>query len=164
MRLSSKHLALASAYFQKSMDGFKNTTAQGQYSYTIKTQDYDEEALLILMNLFHGETAKVPSSVSLETLAKISIMVHHYQCYNAVNFFMRTWLHHLGKVASKGRNALYNLCVSWVFQDAKAFLTSTAGVIKTSEGSLDHIGLPISQHAIGKPKWNPCFEDSNEAC
>lgn len=74
MRLSSKHLALASVYFQKSMDSFKETTAKGRYSYTINAQDYDEEALLILMNLLHGNTLEVPSSVSLETLAKIK---HH---------------------------------------------------------------------------------------
>lgn len=74
------------------------------------------------MNLLHGNTVEVPSSVSLETLAKISIMVYHYRCYNAVNFFIRTWSQNLAKGYPKGRDALYNLCICWVFQDAKTFL------------------------------------------
>ncbi|KAK1240579.1 hypothetical protein MKX07_004607 [Trichoderma sp. CBMAI-0711] len=152
MRLSSKHLMLASAYFQKSMNAFKNTVVEGEYSYTINAQDYDENALLILMNIIHGKTGKLPLSVNHEILAKISLLVDYYQCHGAVRFFNATWLNNMDEVSEEGKDPLYKFCISWVFSDAEAFLHSTAAFIKTSREPLGNLGLPIPQQVIGESK------------
>ncbi|PTB63511.1 hypothetical protein BBK36DRAFT_1143982 [Trichoderma citrinoviride] len=151
MRLSSKHLALASEYFQKLMvGGWKETTttAEGQYSYTIQTEDFDEEALLIVMNIIHGKTTNLPRSVNLKRLAKISLLVDYYRCHEAVQFFSQTWLKSLGKTASKSRDHLLELSVSWVSANADAFRNSSMSLIKSSVKPIDSLGLPIPQNII----------------
>lgn len=41
------------------------------------TYDWDADALLILMHIMHGQTRRVPRSVSLELLAKIAVLPDH---------------------------------------------------------------------------------------
>ncbi|KAH0493611.1 hypothetical protein TgHK011_000270 [Trichoderma gracile] len=149
MRLSSQRLVSASAYFKSLIEGnWKETTAGGQYSCTIDTTDFDEEALLILMNIIHGKTVKLPLSVSFETLAKISVLADYYQCRDTVQFFVKTWLQNMDKGIPTGRDALYSLCISWLFPDAKSFKLATATLIRESKETFDDLGLPISQPAI----------------
>lgn len=79
MRLSSKHLTLASAYFQKlTANNWREINPADGYSCVVNTDEWDEEALLILMNLIHGRTTKIPRSISLEMLAKMSVLVDYY--------------------------------------------------------------------------------------
>ncbi|PNP45784.1 hypothetical protein TGAMA5MH_02524 [Trichoderma gamsii] len=67
MRLSSKHLTLSSTYFQNlEANGWEETKAEGGYSYRVTAEDWDEEALIVLMNIIHGQTQKVPLEASLE--------------------------------------------------------------------------------------------------
>ncbi|KAL7813424.1 hypothetical protein V8C26DRAFT_159333 [Trichoderma gracile] len=150
MRLSSQRLVSASAYFKSLIEGnWKEiSTAGGQYSCTIDTTDFDEEALLILMNIIHGKTVKLPLSVSRETLAKISVLADYYQCHDTVQFFVKMWLQKMGKWVATGRDALYSLCISWVFPDAKSFRLATATLIRESKETFDGLGLPMSQPAI----------------
>ena len=156
MRLSSKHLALASEYFEKLMvGGWKETTttAGNQYSYTIQTEDFDEEALLIVMNIIHGKTTYLPHMMGLETLAKISLLVDYYRCHGAVQFFSQTWLKSL-PTASSSRDQLLELSISWVSADADAFRSSSMALIKRSIKPIDSLGLPIPQNIISTPKRN----------
>lgn len=46
--------------------------------YYISAEDWDEEAFLILMNIFHLRNREVPRTVTLETLAKIAVLVDYY--------------------------------------------------------------------------------------
>ncbi|RFU76312.1 hypothetical protein TARUN_5932 [Trichoderma arundinaceum] len=151
MRLSSKHLTLASAYFEKlTTSGFKETTPQDGYSYVITAQDWDEEALLAMMNIIHGRTAKVPRIVSLEMLAKLAVLVDYYQCHQTVQFFAETWIHHLKESFPFRfrRDVLLRLTVSWVFSEATTFMTLTKAIILESNEPVDSSGLPIPQAII----------------
>ncbi|KAL7813423.1 hypothetical protein V8C26DRAFT_421621 [Trichoderma gracile] len=149
MRLSSKHLALASAYFQKLMaNEWTEATAEGEYSYVVKAVEWDEEALLMLMNIIHGKTADLSTTISLEMLAKVSALVDYYQCHEAVRFFNNLWLRGIDQQALSGRDLLLLLSVSCVFPDPNTFKELTRTLINKSTGVLDSLGLPIPQTVI----------------
>ena len=46
--------------------------------------EWGEDAFLILMNIFHLQNDKVPEKVTLQTLAKIAVLVDYYDCAVAV--------------------------------------------------------------------------------
>jgi hypothetical protein len=153
MKLSSKHLALASTYFEKlTANNWKETTPEDGYSYVVHGRDWDEKALLILMNIIHGRTSKVPDSISLEMLAKISVLVDYYQCHEAVGFFAKTWIKHPAVFSPfvNGRDVFLRLSVCWVFSEAGTFSMLTETIIQESKGPIDSLGLPIPHGIIGK--------------
>ncbi|KAL7930625.1 hypothetical protein V8C35DRAFT_156749 [Trichoderma chlorosporum] len=151
MQLSSKHLALASAYFQRlTAGGWKENTPEGCYSCVITAHDWDEQALIVLMNIIHGRTAAVPREVDLEMLAKIATLVDYYQCHEAVDFFAKTWLtaESLRQVVTSGqRQFMLRLLVCLVFSEATYFTSLTRSIIRNHMGPIDPLGLPI-QHNI----------------
>ncbi|KAM4057676.1 hypothetical protein HRG_009305 [Hirsutella rhossiliensis] len=92
MRLSSKHLMMASAYFKKMMtNGWIETNATSEYAYVVAATDWDPEALLILMRIIHGQTKEVPRTISLELLAKIAVLVDYYDSESAIAWGYCRW-------------------------------------------------------------------------
>ncbi|RYP62552.1 hypothetical protein DL771_009682 [Monosporascus sp. 5C6A] len=85
-RLSSRHLVLASPFFKKALGGpwkeGHSVTSDGcRY---IHTEEWDPNALLVLMQIIHGRNWGIPRSVSLEMLAKIAVLVDYYKCHEAL--------------------------------------------------------------------------------
>lgn len=153
MRLSSKHLFLASAYFQTLMaNDWMETNAENGYSYTITAEDWDKKALLILMNIIHGQTQKVDQIFDLEMLTKIAVLVDYYKCNKAVHFFANSWINRLKQPlpSSYGRDLLLRLFVSYVFSESYTFKTLTKTIIYESRGSIHTLGLAIPKNIIGK--------------
>lgn len=154
LQLSSKHLALASTYFQRLMlNGWKETKEQNGYAYTITAEEWDPNGLIILMDIIHGRSGKVPQTVDLETLAKIAVLVDYYGCHAAVHFFSEIWIKNLGQplnFLSYSRELLLRLFVTYVFSDHFAFLTLTKTIITESRGPIPTLGLPIPQAMVGK--------------
>ncbi|KAL6799612.1 hypothetical protein GGI42DRAFT_59341 [Trichoderma sp. SZMC 28013] len=154
MRLSSKHLTLASKYFQKltanNWKESKEATPEFSYSYVINANDWDEKALLLLMNIIHGRTSKVPRYIDLELLAKMAVLVDYYQCHEVVSFFSQTWLSSIFIVIPrKGeREFMLRLVVCLVFSETFNFQLLTKTIIWGSTGPIDSLGLPIKQDII----------------
>ncbi|KAF2690670.1 hypothetical protein K458DRAFT_382247 [Lentithecium fluviatile CBS 122367] len=81
--LSSQHLILASPWFKRALAQDKWIESggdKGDGRFHISAEDWDPGAFLILLNIFHLRTRKVPWTVSLETLAKIGVLVDSYDC------------------------------------------------------------------------------------
>ncbi|KAM6476150.1 hypothetical protein HDV62DRAFT_257696 [Trichoderma sp. SZMC 28011] len=154
MRLSSKHLTLASKYFQKltanNWKESKDSTPEFSYSYVINANDWDEKALLLLMNIIHGRTSKVPRYIDLELLAKMAVLVDYYQCHEVVAFFSQTWLSSIFIVIPrKGeRDFMLRLVVCLVFSETFNFQLLTKTIIWGATGPIDSLGLPIKQDII----------------
>ncbi|KAL7922255.1 hypothetical protein ACQKWADRAFT_83658 [Trichoderma austrokoningii] len=146
MRLSSKHLTLNSTYFQKLADNdWADTNKDNGYSYTVTAEEWDQKALIILMNVLHGKTHKVPRRIYLEKLAKIAVLVDYYGCHKAVDFFAKAWIGRLKAPfpTSYSRQLLLRLFVSYVFSDDKAFTRLTRTIIYEGRGPIHALGLPI---------------------
>ncbi|EHK43254.1 hypothetical protein TRIATDRAFT_166834, partial [Trichoderma atroviride IMI 206040] len=151
MRLSRKHLTLSSTYFQElAAIGWEETKVEGGYSYTVTAKGWDEEALIILMNIIHGQTQKVPLEVSLEKLAKIAVLVNHYGCQKAVDFYAKVWTSRLQAPLPEtySRELLLRLFVSWVFSEEHVFKKLTRTIIYESRGLIHTLGLPIPRKLV----------------
>ncbi len=151
MRVSSKHLTLASPYFKKMLHGPWIESAISDSNKTIESEG-DVAAMLILMNIIHGNVRSVPRSVKIEMLVKIAVLVDYYQCHEVTELFVETWIRDLERdvPGSYGRNLVLWLTVSCVFSQ-KSLLTRLAQVAsRQSTTPLQTMGFPIPNHVAGQ--------------
>jgi hypothetical protein len=63
--------------------------------FCISAEDWDEEAFVILMNIFHLRNCKVPRIMTLKMLAKIAVLVDYYECGESIELFTDMWVAYL---------------------------------------------------------------------
>jgi hypothetical protein len=98
-KVSSKHLTLASPRFKKMLAGpYKEANLPCP---EVTIEEFDSEALKILLNIIHGKNSKVPRSLSLEMVAKVSELVDDLDCYEQVGVFGDIWIRQLEKSLPK---------------------------------------------------------------
>lgn len=152
-RLSSRHLILASSYFNRMLTGpWKESNIEPGCDFTISARDWDVEALLILMNIIHGQARKVPRKLSTELLAKVSVIVDYYQCIEAVEIFAERWLIGIPPIDAKflNRDLMLRLLISWVFSDSDAFTAVTARLLYFARGPIKSLKLPIPEAILSR--------------
>jgi hypothetical protein len=93
--------------------------------YHIGVSDWDEEALFILLSIFHVRVRQIPATVSLEMLAKIAVLVDYYELVGAEVIERDTsgWIAHLRRVAipsSYCRDLMLWIWISQLFQMSKS--------------------------------------------
>ncbi|KAK4236172.1 hypothetical protein C8A03DRAFT_45785 [Achaetomium macrosporum] len=142
MRVSSRHLILASPYFRAALNG------RWQEAVSVSADSF-----LILMQIIHGRNRQVPRLVSLELLAKIAVLVDYYECYEVVEVFVALWFQGLKSQNQlpahvNGELVLW-LFISWVFGDADLFTSVTSTALRQSQGPLPTFGLPIPKRIVG---------------
>ncbi|KAG5918872.1 hypothetical protein E4U61_001384 [Claviceps capensis] len=164
-RLSSRHLALASPVFKTMLNGFWKESAplSDQYNrsakplsplqndsncqvrYELAATEWGAEDFLLLMNIVHCQSIKVPYSIDLETLGRMSVLVDYYHCQEATQFFAGLWIDKLsgGLPTTYGRNCVTWMFVSWVFSRSDIFEKMTQLAIRTCNGGLGTINLPF---------------------
>ncbi|KAG6037850.1 hypothetical protein E4U40_002062 [Claviceps sp. LM458 group G5] len=164
-RLSSRHLALASPVFKTMLNGFwkesaplsdqSNRSAKPlsplqndsncQVRYELAATEWGAEDFLLLMNIVHCQSIKVPYSIDLERLGRMSVLVDYYQCQEATQFFASLWIDKLsGSLPTTyGRDCVTWIFVSWVFSRSNIFEKMTQVAIRTCEGGLGTINLPF---------------------
>jgi hypothetical protein len=158
MRVSSKHLILASPTF-RSMLGPNFEEGQRlriEGSTDIALGDDDPDAFEILLNIIHGLTRKVPRSVSLDMLTKLAVLVNYYQMHEVVELFSDTWIDNLareGLPLSYCPEAISWLLITWVFHKPLEFREVSRvielGCDETLEDDFDE-SLPIPPPILGK--------------
>jgi hypothetical protein len=158
MRVSSRHLMLASSYFNRMLNGDwkESNTFQSDGCLRIEISDWDIGALQILMDIIHGRARKVPQALSLEMLAKIAVLVDFYECFEVVVIWTKVWIERLELYVPKvySRDLVLWLCISWVFQHAKLFNTALRVAMMQSTGPLQTMKLPIPERIIRKSLQN----------
>ncbi|KAH6872041.1 hypothetical protein B0T10DRAFT_533321 [Thelonectria olida] len=146
MRVSSRHLILASPVFRNMLDGpFKEGTACEPGRRQISTSNWDANALMILLNIIHGHLREVPRSLSLEMPAKFAIIVDYYKCHEVVEVFVDIWLKAMENnlPTFHGKELMLWLLVSWVFSQDETR-------IKHSKNTIMAMDLPIPGDVLGK--------------
>lgn len=152
MRVSSRHLILTSPVFQTMLDGpFKEGTIC-ESGRQIITRTWDVEAMTIILNIIHGHHREVPRSLSLETLAKLALVIDYYEFHEVVEVFVDVWLNKLTKdlPTAYGKESTLWLLVSWVFGRAEIFETMTRLAMKQSTNEIAMIDLPIPGDILGE--------------
>ncbi|SPJ72619.1 uncharacterized protein FTOL_02348 [Fusarium torulosum] len=152
-RLCSAILKVTSPYFKKSMKGiWKATECEPGFEWTLLERDWDAEAFLMLMNILHHKSHRVPRTITLETLTKIATLVDYYDCHEAVTIWVENWVSNLSLEEPDyySRELLMRLTVARVFPNNKAFRALTEVAIERSRGPIHTLGLPIPQQIIGQ--------------
>ena len=152
-RLSSRHLIQASAVFKAALTGgWKEGSTAAGGCYEINAEDWDAEAMRVVLSLVHSRTKAIPRSVTLEMLSKIAVLVDYYELHEAVHFYASLWIDTLRNSLPRvyGRDLILWICVSWIFKDASIFQAVTKLVIEHSPGKVPTIQLPIPEKVIGK--------------
>lgn len=153
IRVSSRHLILASPYWARMLNGQlkEATTLKERGCVTIPVEGVDADALLALMQVVHGKTRDVPRTVSLEMLAKIAVAVDLYECYEAVDIFVSIWLTPLRLTfpTAYSRDTVLWIFVSHVFKQHDEFKQATRLVLMHSCSSIQDWQLPISSNIVG---------------
>lgn len=155
MRVSSRHLILASRYFKRMLKGNwkESHTLSSDNSIVIHIFDWDPDIFLILMCIIHHGKRKVPTEMSLETLAKFALLVDYYECLEAVELFVETWTSNLESTFSPvySRNLILWLWISWVFQNQRLFDKAVITVTEHANGPMKTLGLHIPKEVTGMP-------------
>jgi hypothetical protein len=104
------------------------------------------------MDIIHGHTRKVPDALSLETLAKIAVLVDFYECLEVVEMWSKIWVDKLRSTVPRdySKDLMLWVCISWVFQQVEIFQKVTKVAMMHSTGSLRTMGLPIPERIVRK--------------
>ncbi|KAF2790571.1 hypothetical protein K505DRAFT_282387 [Melanomma pulvis-pyrius CBS 109.77] len=149
--VSSRHLRLASPKFESMLSSEKWTEGvpdENDGLYHISAEDWDTEALLLLLNVLHLRNRQVPRSVSLEMLAKIAVLIDYYECAEAVELCSEAWVKHLratSPIPSEFcRDLVLWMCIAWVLRLPHEFTQTTAVAIRRADEEFPTLGLPIT--------------------
>ncbi|CZR67620.1 uncharacterized protein PAC_17519 [Phialocephala subalpina] len=166
MRVSSRHLILASATFRAYLGSDKfseGRTLQTKGNAVVLLADEDPDAMVIVLHIIHGLTRKVPRQVSLEMLSRLAFVVNHRQMHEAVELFSDIWIENLKQNPLPGRytpEVLSWLFIFWVFQKEDGFRNMSQILERESDHSLEDeadAGPPLPASIIGNIGQNRLY-------
>lgn len=152
-QVSSKHLALASAYFKGML---KNGWAEGDALSTkgfaeIPVNDCKPDILLIILNLIHGRLRQIPLKLSLPQLSDIAVATHFFQCHEVVEVFAGIWIKALESLvpSSFSQDMKIWMMISFVFKSPGIFKRTTKIAMQQATGPFETSNLPIPKPVKG---------------
>jgi len=118
MRASSKHLILASPIFRTSLGS--GTYSEGRIlqiegNLAVPLPDEDPDVMIILLNIIHGLSSKVPRRVDLNMLSRLAIAVNHRHMHEAVELWSDTWIENLKRDEGLPRSYKPEILLPWLF-------------------------------------------------
>ncbi|KAJ4016363.1 hypothetical protein NW752_003485 [Fusarium irregulare] len=152
MRVSSRHLILASRTFRKMLEGdWSDSSSKAIESgrRQIYTSGWDAAALAIVMDAIHGRHRDIPKSVNLGLMTRIATIVDYYELHESLQLIRDVWM-----------TALRNACVvtthyckstflwlylAWVFSEKDIIPPIIKMLLQQSNGfpEIDSFDLPV---------------------
>ncbi|XEU97727.1 hypothetical protein FSHL1_003013 [Fusarium sambucinum] len=122
MRVSSRHLILASRTFRVMLGGpwsenlaFNSQSGPAQ----IKASGWDPAAFTVVLDAIHGRYNGIPEAINIGLLCRIASVVDYYDCHQCLRHTSYVWMENLCKNYKKTttlcKSSLMWLFVSWVF-------------------------------------------------
>ncbi|KAF5978142.1 hypothetical protein FCOIX_6122 [Fusarium coicis] len=153
MRVSSRHLTLASRVFRTLIQGPWAETSStslhfGKPLRQVTAEDWDAVALAIVLDIVHGRHGHVPRVVDLRLLTHIATIVDFYQCHEVVKIFSETWYKNVSTEFEDeySRETLLWLSVSWVLPNQEVFDRAAQAILKHMDGrQLKTDNLPLHE-------------------
>lgn len=153
-KLSSAVLVDTSTYFKKALSkNWNKTEPEPGYKWTLEETCWDGEAFLLLMRILHHKTRSVPRQINLNMLAKVAVLVDYYGIHEGVEPWPETWMSNSSLRITESHYStalLHKIMVSWVFRSRETFRETTAVAIRTSQGPIDTLGLPLPESVVGE--------------
>lgn len=112
----------------------------------------DIDALLVLLNVLHCQTRKVPRFLTHNMLFMVAALAHHYQCVEALEAleaFSEVWIEKLReevpeKCKANDKEDLTKwIFVAWIFRDLDLFKLTTAIAVRESTGPMSCLASVI---------------------
>ncbi|CZS92471.1 uncharacterized protein RAG0_03050 [Rhynchosporium agropyri] len=143
LRASSKHLILASSTFRSSLSSdtyLEGRALRNEGNLVIPLPGDDPDSMIILLNVIHGLSSKVPRRVDLNMLSKLAVAVNHRHIHEAVGICPDTWIENLkrddGFPSSYRPEILTWLFILWVFRKDEDFRNISQILERESDYSL----------------------------
>ena len=155
MRVSSKHITLASRYFQRMLQGQwkegEQLRSRGHVEIHIE-ENWEVDTFIILLNIIHCRSKAVPKTVNLETLVDLTVLADFYDCVDAVHFYAGAWIRSCPIIKPKTYS---EDLVRWMFVclafDSQEYLKPLMRIyLKHGSGPIDAQGLPIADSLISE--------------
>lgn len=114
-------------------------------------EDGDPEIMLIVMNVIHGRTRKVPRHIDFDMLTRMAILVDYLECHESIEPFSDMWINNLisTMTVTYSKALIQWLCISLVFRKDIEFKALTCTAIRQANGPIDTLGLPIRESVVG---------------
>jgi hypothetical protein len=147
-QVSSAHLITASPKFKSELQSLIHNQKDDNGHYRLDCSNWDPEAFEIFLNTLHTRYRRVTKQLSLEMLAKVAVMIEHYQCWEAFELISQTWIKHVRMChpmpSTYSRDLMLWMQVAWVFKLPKEFTrTTTIALHQSTESSIPEMGLGI---------------------
>ena len=151
--VSSRHLTLPSPWFKRALRsaGSREAVPLSDGYLHVPASEWDEAALLALLNILHLRKRQVSKEITLEMLAQIAVLVDYYELKNeeAIADNVDAWVDYVRSTrpvpTHYGRDLMLWICVSATFDLSLEFEKATAVAIQESTGAIQTLGLPIRQ-------------------
>lgn len=149
--VSQRHLVSASPTLDRMISGAvwkEGNRDESDGLYHVPAEDWDAEALLYVLQVLHLRNGQVPRTVSLEMLAKITVLIDFYECAEALQSFTERWVERL-RVTSPVpsflcRDLMLWMCIAWVLGLPQEFEQTTTVAMRREDQELPTLGLPIT--------------------
>lgn len=145
-QVSGKCIKSASPVLQQVMGALSNGEQE-----MILLSSFDSEALLILLNILHWRLDKVPRMVSLELLAKITIISGNLGCHGLLEDHARRWMSALRDTIHNlrySRDLVIWLWLTWAWGLRRERRTASWRLVCQSPGPIPSLGLPFPQDLL----------------
>ncbi|XEV05018.1 hypothetical protein FSHL1_010305 [Fusarium sambucinum] len=153
---SKKHLTFASRRAARVFSSnFKESSKQddGLYHWNFGSA-FNLDAFAIVLNVIHGKSRAVPSTLGIDALAEIASIVDDLQCSDVILSYGYRWLvpfgifYNLPKTIDKTFTQL--ILISFVLEGNILFCKSTEAAIRYSSGIVPSFDLPIRADVINR--------------
>ncbi|KAE8405222.1 hypothetical protein BDV37DRAFT_99768 [Aspergillus pseudonomiae] len=144
IRVSSKHLTLASSYFRQRLVP-ETVDHRPVEKDVVPACVEDVDALLIMLDVIHGQTRKVQRFITFKQLFMVAVLVEHYECVEAMEPFAQMWTENLkADIPSVYSEELVKwIGVAWIFQLEGLFKKTTRTAIRRCTGPISAVDVPI---------------------
>ncbi|KAF3052485.1 hypothetical protein E8E11_010869 [Didymella keratinophila] len=114
--------------------------------YRVVAEDWDEDALLTVLNIIHLRNKHVPGAISLEHLAMVGVIDDYYEFGEAIEMFTALWLQNIRRQCIPSeycRELILWIWVPFVFDMPAGFEKATLAAVYFATEAVQVLGLPI---------------------
>ena len=155
MRVSSRHLSLASPVFKVLLNGkFQEACSfRDSGNVTISLPDDDPNVLETLFNIIHGRLRQVPPVYKRQWMCKLAVYVDKYELHEITSFFFKCWKNEADPFPEVlDKDLLDTLALSWIFSDDDLFSKMARVAFKQADGPIVNespLSLPLLNDLLG---------------
>ncbi|KAI9158946.1 Tip elongation aberrant protein Tea4 [Paramyrothecium foliicola] len=153
LRVSSRHLMLASPVFRQMLTGpWRESADRPNGLRRVEVREWNAKALLLVLDIIHGHYDTLPSDVALDTLGKIAAIADYYRCQEMTKPFVSRWYQANPNFPPPKSEVdrMVNLCISTVYSwDLRTEETAHVIFLK-SDKPPETMGLPIPTALLTK--------------